>query len=254
MKKLLGWLLALIVFAVLFVVIVAATLPAATAYRYAEPHVQPLRLQGIEGNLWSGRATQASVYAMPIGELRWTLDPWAAVGLHARGEAALAGAALNASTHFDATRDRIVIDTANARLPASILGPALDIPSLVLLGDIDVKLDALELRAGMVQTASGTLTWRNAGVSGAAEARFSDLVVHFASPRDGLIEGEIGDSGGALRASGRVVIERERFNAEIRLGVRGDNPQLAEALMYVGERTPDGGSLLRVEGTLRRLF
>jgi len=40
----------------------------------------------------------------------------------------------------------------------------------------------------------------------------------------------------------------------VKLGVRGDNPQLAEALLYVGERTPDGGSLLRVEGTLRKLF
>ena len=93
MKKLLGALLALIVVLVLFVVIVAATLPAATAYRYAEPRVQPLRLQGIDGSLWAGRATQASVYAVPLGELRWSLDPWAAVGLHARGEAALSGRA-----------------------------------------------------------------------------------------------------------------------------------------------------------------
>ncbi|HRG15383.1 MAG TPA: type II secretion system protein N [Pseudomonadota bacterium] len=254
MKKLLGALLALIVVLVLFVVIVAATLPAATAYRYAEPRVQPLRLQGIDGSLWAGRATQASVYAVPLGELRWSLDPWAAVGLHARGEAALSGRALQASARFDATRDRLLVDTGNAKLPASVLTPALDIPSLVLLGDLDLDVDALELRAGMLQTATGTLTWRHAGVSGAAEARFSDIIVRFNSPRDGVIEGQVSDGGGALSATGRILIERERFNAEVKLGVRGDNPQLAEALLYVGERTPDGGSLLRVEGTLRKLF
>ena len=254
MKKLLGWLLALIVFVVLFVVIVAATLPAATAYRYAEPHLQPLRLQGIDGSLWNGRATQASVYAMPIGELRWALEPWAAARLHARGEAALSGRSLQASARFDATRDRLVVDSANAMLPASVLTPALDIPSLVLLGDLDLKLDALELRAGMLQTATGTLTWRNAGVSGAAEARFSDIAVRFTSPRDGVIEGVVTDGGGTLAATGRILIERERFNAEVKLGVRGDDPQLAEALLYVGERTADGGSLLRVQGTLQKLF
>lgn len=254
MKKVLGWLSALIVFALLFIAIIAATLPAATAYRYAEPDLQPLRLQGVEGSLWSGRARQASVYAMPLGELRWDLDPWAAIGLHARGEAALSGRSMRASAHFDGTRDRILVDTATAQVPASVLGPALDIPSLVLLGDLDLALDAMELRAGMLQTARGTLTWRHAGVSGAAEARFSDIVVHFTSPRDGVIEGRISDSGGALSADGTLVIERERFRAEVRLGVRGDNPQLAEALMFVGERTPDGGSLLRVEGTLRRMF
>jgi len=254
MKRLLGWLLALIVLGVLFVVIVAATLPAATAYRYAEPRLQPLRLQGIEGSLWNGRAAQASVYALPLGELRWTIDPWAAVWLRARGEMALSGRDLTASTRIDATRDRMLLQDAAARMPASVLAPALDIPSLVLLGEIDLKLQSLELRAGMLQTASGVLTWRQAGVSGAAEARFSDLRVTFTSPRDGLIEGVVSDDGGTLAASGNIVIERERFRAEVRLAVRGDDPHLAEALRYVGERTADGASLLRVEGSLRKLF
>lgn len=254
MKKLLGGLLALIGLVVLFLVIVAATLPAATAYRYAEPRLQPLRLQGIEGSLWNGRAAQASVYALPLGELRWTLDPWAAVGLRARGEMALSGRDLTASTRLDATRDRMLLQDASARLPASVLAPALDIPSLVLLGELDLKLQALELRAGMLQTANGVLAWRRAGVSGAAEARFSDVLVTFSSPRDGLIEGVVSDDGGTLDASGSVVIERERFRAEVRLAVRGDDPHLAEALRYVGERTADGASLLRVEGTLRKLF
>lgn len=254
MKKLLGWTLALIVFVVLFVVIVAATLPAATAYRYAEPHLQPLRLQGVEGSLWTGRATQASVYAMPLGELRWTLQPGAALGLRARGEMALLGRSLNASARFDAARDAVLLEQADARLPASLLGPALDIPSLVLLGDLELKLASLRLRDGLVDGAEGVLVWRNAGVSGAAEARFSDVSVSFDSPRPGVIEGVVRDGGGALSADGRVRIEGGRFQAEVKLGVRGDNPQLAEALMYVGERTPDGGSLLRVEGTLRRLF
>ena len=254
MKKLLGWTVALIIFVALFVVIVAATLPAATAYRYAEPHLQPLRLQGIDGSLWTGRATQASVYAMPLGEVRWTLQPGAALGLRARGEMALLGRSLNASTRFDAGRDAVVLEQADASLPASVLGPALDIPSLVLLGELKLMMDRVELRDGLVHSAKGLLTWRNAGVSGAAEARFSDVSVSFSSPRPGVIEGVVRDGGGTLAADGRVLIDGERFTAEVKLGVRGNDPQLAEALMYVGERTPDGGTLLRVEGTLRRLF
>ncbi|MBL0028926.1 MAG: type II secretion system protein N [Rhodanobacteraceae bacterium] len=254
MKKLLGWMLALIVLVVLFVVIVAATLPAATAYRYVEPKLQPLRLQGIEGNLWGGRAAQASVYALPLGELRWTLEPGAALALHARGEAALVGRDLNAMTQFDASREHVSLRQIDARIPASVLAPALDIPSLVLLGDLNLKLDSAEVHNGLINAAKGLLVWRNAGVSGAAEARFSDVTVSFSSPRDGVIEGLVRDGGGTLAADGRILIERERFSAEITLGVRGEDPQLAEALLYVGQRTPDGRSLLRVDGTLRRLF
>ena len=254
MKKFLGWSLALFVLVVAFVVIVAATLPAATAYRHAESRLQPLRLQGVAGTLWNGSAAQASVYAVPLGDLRWTLDPWAALSLAARGQAALSGRDLQASARIDARRDSVRLSEANARLPAAVLAPALDIPSLVLLGELDLKLDTLESRDGLVRSANGLLVWRNAGVSGAAEARFADVSVSLRSPRDGLIEGQISDGGGSLAASGQVRIEGEQFSAEVKLAVRGDDPQLAEALLYVGERLPDGSSLLRVQGTLRRLF
>ena len=68
------------------------------------------------------------------------------------------------------------------------------------------------------------------------------------------VEGIVRDGGGTLAADGRILIEGKRFTAEIKLGVRGEDAQLAEALLYVGQRMPDGRSLLRVDGTLRRLF
>lgn len=254
MKKILGWLLALFVCALLFIVIVAATLPAATAYRYAEARLQPLRLQGIAGSVWNGSAAQASVYALPLGDLRWKLDPWALMKLVARGEVALSGRDLSASAQVDASSAQVRLAAVNARMPAAMLTPVLDIPALVLLGELELKLNALEVRDGFAQSADGVLVWRNAGVSGAAEARFSDVTVSFRSPRDGVIEGSVHDGGGSLAASGQILIERDRFNAELKLSVRGDDPQLAEALTHVGERLPDGSSLLRVHGTLRQLF
>ena len=63
------------------------------------------------------------------------------------------------------------------------------------------------------------------GVSGAAEARFADVSVRFSSPREGVIEGTVQDGGGSLAASGTILIERDRFNAELKLSVRGDDPQ-----------------------------
>ena len=254
MRKLLGWLLALIVLASLFVAIVAVTLPAATAYRYAEARLQPLRLQGVSGSVWEGAATQASVYALPLGEVRWKLDPWATLGLSARGDMALSGRDLTASATVNADRHHIHLSQANARMPAAMLSPVLDIPSLVLVGELDLKLAAFELRDGYLQWADGVLVWRNAGVSGAAEARFSDVSVNFKTVRDGVIEGIVSDGGGSLDASGHVLIEGAKFSAEIRLAVRGEDPQLSEALLYVGERAADGSSLLRVNGELRKLF
>jgi len=254
MKKFLGWGLALVVLGALFVVIVAMTMPAATAYRFAESRLQPLRLQGLAGNIWEGSATQVSVYALPLGQLRWKFDPWASLGFSADGEAALLGRDMNATAKIHADRGQVTLRDGSARMPAAVLAPALDIPSLVLLGDLDLKLAAFALRDGYLHWADGVLVWRNAGVSGAAEARFADVTVQIKTLRDGVVEGLISDGGGSLAASGRVLFEGARFSAEVKLSVRGDDPQLAEALLYVGERLPDGSSLLRVNGELRKLF
>lgn len=254
MKQWLTRLLVLSVLLVAIVIVVAATLPAATAYRYFEARLQPLRLQGIEGSIWNGRAAQASVEGMPIGALNWQIEPWSLFGLHMRGRAELRGSLLNAETQFDAQSEHVDLAAAKAELQANLLGFALDIPSLVLLGDVKLDVDALQLRDGVVQSMTGRLIWQDAGVAGSANARFSDVAVQFTSPRAGLIEGKVADQGGALKVDGEVRVEGERFTAEIRLGVRGEDPKLAEALLFIGERTSDGGSLLRVEGTMHKVF
>src|SRR5690606_35691481 len=55
-----------------YIAFALSTFPAAAAYRWFAP--AELRLVGIEGTVWSGRAALASVENFPMQDLRWSID------------------------------------------------------------------------------------------------------------------------------------------------------------------------------------
>ena len=255
-KKRRYWLGLLIAVLALMAIAVAlvVSVPARFVYNHYAERIQPLRLQGIEGSVWSGKAAMASYAARPIGPLQWKLDPWSLLRGSAQGTVGLAGPEWTADTQFKLKPGRIELAAARAGFPASMLSPALDIPSLRLLGDIRVDMQDVILENGEIKLAIGQLAWENVGVSGSAEARLGRVIVEFAPLVDGAIVGNVRDDGGPLEARGRIELRGLVFNAEVHLRARPGHEQISEALLYVGERSADGGSLLRVEGTIQKLF
>jgi len=105
----------------------------------------------------------------------------------------------------------------------------------------------------MLRTAQGKATWRDLGVSGGAEARLPGLEIAFAPDGAGNIVADIRDLGGPLAIAGRTTITGAQYRTEVHLYLREPNPQLEEALRWIGERSPEGGSLLRIEGQIAPL-
>jgi general secretion pathway protein N len=250
------WLRFLLLLLVLIAIVVAMlwSLPARFVFDRFSARVQPLRLQGIEGTLWRGEAAMASYAAKPLGPVQWQLDPLPLLRGAAVGEMRLDNVQMNASSGFRATRTRLELANAKATFPASLLAPVLDIPSLVLLGTVEIDMQDVVIDAGIIRSAIGTLTWSDVGVSGAAEARLGKLIVSFAPRVDGVVEGLVHDDGGPLQATGSVELRGLEFKADIKLNARAGHDQIREALLYIGERSPDGGSVLRVEGYINKLF
>jgi len=230
------------------------SLPARLVYeRYAE-RVLPLRLQGVEGTPWNGRAGMAWYGLEPIGPVRWQIAPWSLLGGTAQGTLDVQGPQWQADTRFVVRRKRIELSAARGGFPAGMLAGALDIPSLQLLGDIRIDMQDVVIEDGLVKLAIGQMTWENVGVSGAAEARLGRVIVDFAPMPDGAILGTVRDDGGPLEAAGRIELRGLQFHAEVTLHARPGHDHIREALLYVGQRTLDGGSVLRVDGTIRQLY
>jgi len=69
--RILRGLLVLIVVVIVAAAVVAATLPASTAYNYFGDKLGALKLSGLSGTIWDGRASSAQVFGQELGALKW---------------------------------------------------------------------------------------------------------------------------------------------------------------------------------------
>lgn len=254
--KLLRRLIILLLLLLVVAGVVAWTLPAEVALRYLKPDLGPLQLGGVSGTVWQGRAASVSAFGTPLGALDWTVARSPVLLRVVEAKLALQGGALEANGELRRDPDgSVLVRNLDFRMPAELAAPALDIPSLKLLGRIEGRVDDARLAGGWVSGARGTAHWRDAAVSGEAEARLGELSAEFASQPDGSIAGTVKDNGSSnLEVAGQFVIQTGQFNATARLAARNNDTQIQEALRYIGEPQPDGSSLLKIHGQLFKLF
>lgn len=243
-------LLAVVVALLLFGVALLWMLPAEVALRFAAPRLAPLQLEGVAGTVWNGRALSASVFGQPLGSLRWRLQPLPMLAGTMSGDLVLEGGQAVGSGRFSQQGETLRVHDARFRVPARLLQPVLDVPALALLGEVDVEIERGLLRNGMPEELAGSALWRNAAVAGAAAAELGDIAVDFASQPDGSIAGSVHDRGGPLQVEGGFRVALTGYRAELALRAREDNPQVAEALAYLGQRHPDGSVRFIAEGSL----
>jgi general secretion pathway protein N len=245
--------LALLVLLVLAAILLA-TAPADLVYRLFASRLGPIRAEGLSGTVWNGSATALSAFDTPLGKLQWRLDPWLSLRGRPAGTLSIEGSEVRGESRVGTEGGTVRLHDLKAEFPARLLGPALDIPALVMLGRVAVDVPEAVLTDGILRQARGVATWRDLGVSGAAEARLDGVEIGFAPSDAQTIRATVRDLGGALAIDGTVVLRDGRFHAEVRLAAREANPNIEEALKFIGQLTPDGASLLIVDGQLYPLW
>jgi len=248
-------LLMLLVVLLVIAAVVVATCPAEYAYRLIADRLGVLKLSGISGNIWQGHASSATVFGRPIGAVDWQLEAAPLLSREVMARVNLSGGEITAAGVVDRTSDgTLSVRDATFRVPARLAEPALDIPALQFLGTIDGTLAQARLRGVWVEQASGTLRWNDAAVAGAAQAQLGALEATFSSAPDGSIVGVAHDLGGPLQLNGTFKVNAGNFDADAILTSRDGNPQVVEALRYIGQMQADGSSHLIVHGQLFKLF
>lgn len=254
--KLFKWLFALLILIVIVAGVIAWTMPADVAYRYVASRLGPISLVGVRGTVWDGHADGVSVFGRDLGELDWQVEKLPLFARRVHADLRIRGADIVTSGLVDRDSDgRITAQDVRFRVPASLMSPVLDVPSLKLLGTITGTFAKVSLFEGVISDANGSARWTEAGVSGTAEARFSDILAEFASKPDGSIGGTVADDGkGNLEVNGQFSMAATGFQVEAFLAARNDDPRVQEALRYVGQPQADGSSHLVITGQLFKLF
>lgn len=249
--KLIRNLLLLVLVLAILAVLVLAFLPARIALDFVGDRLGPVQLGEVSGSLWKGQASPASVNGQPIGTLGWRLHPLSLLGARVDADLTLQGDTYNGQGAVSVQRNRTFgVRDLQLTMPAQKLQPLLDIPALVFRGDVLVEIASAELKGGFPTQVQGRATWRNASVAGSAEAQFGEVITEFASAPDGGVAGTVKDNGGPLQAQGTYTVNLLGYDADIALRARDGNPQVTEALQYIGAPQPDGSARLVVKGRL----
>jgi len=234
---------------VVVLAVVAWTLPAQLAYRYFGGTLAPLALRDVGGTVWQGHAAGVAALGNDLGRLDWTLQPRPLLAGNVVAEVVLSGDVLNGHGVVERTADgRLLLHDAIVTLPARVAAPVLAIPMLELLGTIEVRIANARVLGLWPADASGTATWHDAAVAGAAQARLGELQATFASAADGGIAGTVADLGGPLQLAGTFKASLGRYEAQARLSARDNDPHVAEALQFVGQSSEDGSRDLQIRG------
>ena len=247
-----------IVFVLAALVVVCAvafwTLPADVAYGWFGKRLLPATLADLNGDVWNGHAGSLRVLGQEVGSIDWHLSKLALISGELVAEADVKGTGGTGraflTQHADQTID---VRDATIRLPAATIEPALGVPSLHLRGDVDIVISRARLRGAWIESLDGNATWHDASVSGAAQARLSDLRVDFSTQPDGRIVCAVRDLGGPLAADGHCEFKAGAYSADVRLSARDGDIHVLDVLQYVGQPQADGSVFLKIEGHLLQL-
>lgn len=248
--RLLRWLLLALLVLLVLAVVVAWTLPAQLAWRVVADRAGSVQLEGISGSVWRGHADRLSVAATPVGTLDWQLQPAALLRGQLRAQLQLSGPRVQGRGQVTRLRDgRLDVRGLHLTMPAEQLQPALGLPSLQLLGTFQVDVAHALVEHVWFDALQAHAVWQDAGVAGSARAAFGAVLADVNLDDAGRVVGRLHDGGGPLMVQGRLQASPIGYTLVAHLRPRDrDNFNLQEALMYIGQRQPDGSVLLRVEG------
>ncbi|MDN5849183.1 MAG: type II secretion system protein N, partial [Nitrococcus sp.] len=206
-----------------YAVFLVAYMPAAVAWSLASDAV-PVRLYGVEGSIWSGRAAAVMVAGERLRAVHWEFSPLALLSrtVAFRVRADLPHGGLDARLGL-ALGDGLTADGLKVEAKVDTLLEWARLPELAVIADgrVEVLLERLRVKAARLQSAQGRITWREATLNLAGGIPLGDVIVRL-RPADGAgTRVTLTNNGGLLQLAGDGELAAEgRYHLTLRLQAR----------------------------------
>lgn len=247
----LTWFFSALVLLMAVALVVAWTLPASVAWRWAAPHLPALQLRAVGGSIWHGHAENVSVAGQPLGALQWRTAVLPLLHGDVRVTARVTGEVLQAEGTLTRQRDgALLIHDAQVDLPGSLVQGLLAIESLHFDGPMHFELREARIRHAWLETLDASGRWQDITVSGEAAADLGTLLFTLAEAEPPVVTVQVRDDGkGPLVVDGSLAALPTGYTLTAHLRARDPgNLRLQDALGRIGQRQGDGSVVLRVEG------
>ncbi len=218
------------------------------------PHVNinPIKLSGVSGSVWSGSAQQiiAPAPALPINNAKWKFQP-----------ATLLSGSAGAKVDFEVIGGNgeglvkrnlagdILVSDGKFRVPAANLEQFLPLPVAQFAGVVLADLEELELENNLLKRTQGKLIWSNAEVVDMVKL---GQVAFDIVPQGDLHIGKLSNKDGELLLKGEVSLDQAgNFKADIQIKPTAQtSSQVTGMLNLIGKPASDGSYRIRQSGNI----
>ncbi len=220
--------------------------------------------QSPSGTLWRGRCAQLQIPTGTLNQVSWSLHPWPLLLGHLDADLRSADVHAAGSTRASLRLGGdLLLTQLHAQLPVDA-GYMAFFPA-GWSGQVELALDALELRSGQLVSIEGTATARGLArrnppmpfgsfelrfAPGASSASATTRGGGTSSDGNAAIRGELRDLGGPLAVSGTLSIRngREYLSGLVAVRPEGD-AELIKIIEYIGPPDAQGRRTFTLEGS-----
>ena len=237
-----------------FVFFLVARFPAGVAWQIAASSLEDVRLSGVEGTLWEGRANALNIAGVELGALQWRWRPSGLLlgqwrnAVHIEGSGFDVEGDIGIGVSGAWSGSGIAFQGALDALIARFVPPSMR-PPVVMDAALSGRLDEIIIRDGVLEALEGRVSATSVEIDGSGAM---DLGVTLVS-RDGGLEARIDpEAGNTTGLEGRVVLMPA---GDYRLDLDIADPAIAgerigDLVRALGSQGADGRWRINWEGRL----
>lgn len=237
-----------------YLVFAIARFPATYAYDLVHTERMPWSMAALDGTVWQGRAGHAWMGNLHIDSMRWEIHPHDLIlgRIESRFEATgpdLSARGTGGFTLFGLPYTRELVGQA----PADRVAEQFELEAVRPSGVLEFQMEQLEFSRRHVESATGTVIWRNAGISRPTDIGLGDLRVDITTGEDGITF-KVTDENAPVGIDIDLLICPDgayELNGTITPSAAA-TPDLVANLSQLGQRDARGVIYLKYSGNLHR--
>jgi len=215
----------------------------------------PVKIYGVSGNLWNGRAQQVMAPGQPaIDNLQWSINP---LGLLL----ARLDTDFNASIKNQNVTGKLSVNALGqlqgsdirARIDGAVMQQLLRLPMGELGGVFNFNVRSVELQQTALPILDASLNWKNASLTLMDTVNLGTIDLLITPQDDGRLLASISNKQGDLQLSGDATVDASKnYSIDLRMTPQPNTARnIIQSLGMFARRQADGSYLLSRKGNLR---
>lgn len=224
-------------------------LPLSFAKPYAEKAIKGLKMKGVNGTIWNGKAEHFTINKTFLGEVAWKVDPIKSItSLSLKSSFDITGTSLTASGLAGITpSQKLILDDTTFDLNASYINKLQKYAKLA--GELKGNIQHAELDQKSLPIVKGIIDWKNGAVTSPLQLAPGDYKA-IISPDSGDILIKLSSFDAPAELNGEIKLNKEWiYNTDLNL--KPSDKSIEPMIGLLGKKQTNGSIQIKQSGDLK---